>query len=278
MLNSLRKNPDLQRCDIASLWEAMDAAAVAGIEIGGPTPLAYLVPYGKQCQLIISYRGLMELARRSGKVKNIAVGVVHEGDEFVPPADALEPQLIHKQSTDPKRMEQPITHVWCGYLMHDGTRVYDIMTADEIEVHKKRYAKGYDKPDSAWVKSWDTMALKTVLKRPINRGLVPVAQRAERLLEMDNVLDGTADHVASEVSVVAPQQIEHEVLEQTPPAPPAMTRLNFEAAAEECDNAGQCDHMRDEYEERYPEQKADIIEVFDARIEQLDILEAEKMG
>lgn len=213
-MGSLRDNPALLNCSQASLWKATMHAANARLPIGGPLPLAYIVPYKTECQLIISYRGWMEMVRRSGEVKNIATGVVHEGDEFIPPDDALDPKLIHKQSTDPKRHEKPVTHVWAGYLFHNGTRIYEVMTADEAMAHGREFSPSYSRKDSPWQTSPIPMMLKTVIMRPIKRGLVPVSTDAEGLYEVDeHVIEGEAT-----LSVETPVQIEqHPAEEETPP-------------------------------------------------------------
>ncbi len=213
VLNSLSKSRDLMECTIESLWESILEASTYGWEIGGPVAQAYLVPYRdtkrgvREAVLIPGYRGLMDLARRSGEISNIAYGVVHEGDRFVQPEDALDPILIHQPSDDTKRHERPITHVWAGYLFKSGDRVYCVMSAAEIDAHKKRYAKGWEKPDSAWQTSWDSMAIKTVLKRPIMKGQVPIAAEHQRLIMRDEV-DGVVE--SSQIVADDQERIAHE--------------------------------------------------------------------
>lgn len=192
-LNSLSKNKDLLKCTQESLWEAIVEASTYGWEIGGPVAQAYLVPYKdrksgvSRATLIPGFRGLMDLARRSGHVSNIVYGVVHKGDRFEQPEDPMDPMLIHQAAEDPKRGSKPVTHVWAGYLMTNGSRVYEVMTFDEINAHRDQYSKGHAKPDSAWSTAWESMAIKTVVKRPIMRGLVPIAAEHQRIMERDEV-------------------------------------------------------------------------------------------
>lgn len=219
-LNSLGKSKELLECTQESLWEAIIEAATYGWEIGGPVAQAYLVPYWNSKQrireavLIPGYRGLIDLARRSGQIANVAFGVVHEGDKFVPPSDALEPQLIHQHSDDLERHKKPITHVWAGYLFKDGNRVYCVMTAAEIDAHKERYVPvgkdgtgGWKSPKSGWQTAWDAMAIKTCLKRPIMKGQVPIAAEHQRIAMRDEI-DGEV--ASSQVTTVEPEALAFE--------------------------------------------------------------------
>ena len=65
---SILKTPALLECDQKTLIGAVIEAAQLGLEPDGITGHAYLVPYGKKCQLIPGYKGLIRLARQSGEV------------------------------------------------------------------------------------------------------------------------------------------------------------------------------------------------------------------
>ena len=85
VMTELRKTPKLLECDAASLMGSIGQVAQLGLEVGGLLGHAYLIPYGRECQLVIGYKGLMELARRSGQIKSIEARAVFEGDDC--PAD-----------------------------------------------------------------------------------------------------------------------------------------------------------------------------------------------
>ena len=79
-LTSMWTDPAILACSDASIWLALMHTAQLGLVpsgIGG----AYLVPYGKTCQMVISYQGYIELALRGG-VRKIEASVVYEGDDF----------------------------------------------------------------------------------------------------------------------------------------------------------------------------------------------------
>ncbi|MFJ4168347.1 recombinase RecT [Paenarthrobacter sp. NPDC089714] len=95
-LTELRQNPELQRCSADSLLGAFLVAARLGLEVGGPMGQFYLTPRSiwnkelnegkgaKEWQVvpIIGYKGLLELAQRSGRVGAVGAELVREGDSF----------------------------------------------------------------------------------------------------------------------------------------------------------------------------------------------------
>lgn len=82
----LLKKPDLAECDLASFVMAVTNVVELGLDLAGPLPTAYIVPFKedgqKKAQAMIAYTGLRELAVRSGCVKTIQAEVVHEHDKF----------------------------------------------------------------------------------------------------------------------------------------------------------------------------------------------------
>ena len=78
----LSASPKLAECSLASIFAAVYQIAALGLIPGDSRGLAYLIPYGKTCQLIVGYRGLIQLAVGSGGAVSIRAGVVAKGDEF----------------------------------------------------------------------------------------------------------------------------------------------------------------------------------------------------
>src|SRR5699024_349340 len=86
----IRKVPALGNCDTMSFVSAIVQCSQLGLEPGSALGHAYLLPFGnkneksgkKNVQLIIGYRGMIDLARRSGQIASLSARVVREGDEF----------------------------------------------------------------------------------------------------------------------------------------------------------------------------------------------------
>lgn len=192
---------NLLRCSWASLACAITDAATLGLSIGkGVTANAYIIPFKDhkknivEAQLVIGYKGMIDLARRSGQLQHIAFDVVREGDHFHY-ASGLKVECDHKPSTDPGRGKKPITHAYCcGSLVGGGSFVV-VMPWSEIEAHRDRYAKGKDKDDSPWKTNPDVMAMKTAVRKAFNRRYLPMGVEDYRLLEKaferEDVIEGT---------------------------------------------------------------------------------------
>src|SRR5690554_4947647 len=90
----MRQTPQLAQCTPESFLGALMTCAQLGLE-PGPLGHAYLVPYGREVTFVPGYRGLLELARRSGQIRTIAAHVVKQNDEFEFEL-GLEPKLVHR--------------------------------------------------------------------------------------------------------------------------------------------------------------------------------------
>ena len=78
-MTALSKDPKLQECTPQSFLGAMMQAAQLGVEPNTPLGQAYLIPYRNtgqmECQFQIGYRGLIDLAYRSGEITSINTGI-----------------------------------------------------------------------------------------------------------------------------------------------------------------------------------------------------------
>src|SRR5881398_983556 len=77
----LRMNPKLIDCNPYSIVGGLRLGAQLGLSLG-PLGHFYLVPFKGEAVFIIGYRGMVELAYRSGKLRRIEANVVREGDGF----------------------------------------------------------------------------------------------------------------------------------------------------------------------------------------------------
>ena len=61
------------------------------------------------------------------------------------------------------------------------------MTKQQIDEHRDRHSTSYRNAPktSPWTTDYESMAIKTVLKYPINKGLVPIASEHRAILNRD---------------------------------------------------------------------------------------------
>jgi recombination protein RecT len=163
VMTTIRTNPKLLECNVPSLIAAVMQSAQLGLE-PGLLGHCYLIPFKdsknntSNVQFIVGYKGLIDLARRSGNIESIAAHVVHENDEFLIEY-GLEEKLVHKPAT--KDRGKPIL-VYAYAKFTGGGHQTEFMTLDEVEAIRRRSKSANNGP---WVTDWAEMAKKTVIRR-----------------------------------------------------------------------------------------------------------------
>jgi recombination protein RecT len=195
--------PSLFDCNPASLFISAAEAARLGLELGGVLGQAYLVPYSGEAQLVLGYKGYKELAYRSDKVSVINAGTVYEGDEFEW-CRGTEEFIRHKPTDLPSTKW---THCWAFAKTIHGEPIISVMSKAQIEAHRNRFAKGWNRPGSAWLSNPESMGQKTQLHR-VSR-LLPLSPEIQQLVERSEYIDNDAPLLGngSAVSKVAHSDI-----------------------------------------------------------------------
>ena len=153
------RNPKLLNCTRFSFLESVVRAAELGLRFAGAGGEAYLIPYKSKCTLIIGYRGLCALARRTGKVVRLEARCVHEKVVFkIEYGDSQ--KLVHRPHLGADRGE--ITCVYALGELRGGSVQIEVMTRVQIDQIRARSRAGNDGP---WKTDYEEMARKTVLRR-----------------------------------------------------------------------------------------------------------------
>lgn len=167
VLTTLQTTPKLNTCTPTSFLGSMMTAAQLGLEPNTPLGQAYILPYENrkngtvEAQFQIGYKGLIDLAYRSGEVELVQAQCVHENDHFVCKY-GLSPVLEHIPA-DSNRGE--ITKVYALFKTKSGGFGFEVMSVDDIKAHAKKYSKGFNTSYSPWSTNFEEMAKKTVLKK-----------------------------------------------------------------------------------------------------------------
>ncbi|HEX7098931.1 MAG TPA: recombinase RecT [Acidimicrobiia bacterium] len=159
-LTSLRTTKGLLECSEVSILGAIVSAAQLGLEPGGPLGHAYLVPFKKECQLIIGYQGMIQLALRSGMVSEIQGRVVHDGDHFEYEYGTNQ-YLRHVPAAAAK---PEITHAYAHARLVTGGSPFVVLTKNEVDAVRAR-SKGADRESSPWNTDYEAMARKTAVRQ-----------------------------------------------------------------------------------------------------------------
>lgn len=180
-VQAVRDDKYLAKCTTPSICLSVIRAAMMGVEPNSPLGEGYLVPYGDQCQLIIGYRGLINMARRSGVVTELYAHCVHEHDEFWHEY-GNNPVLHHR----PPKLGKPrgeIIGVYAVCKMRDGAQDFEVMDIEEIN-KVRNMAKGAKSPSSPWNQWFGEMARKTAIRRLAKR--LPMSIEMAQAVEHDN--------------------------------------------------------------------------------------------
>jgi recombination protein RecT len=136
---------------------------------------AHLIPYGKEATLIIDYKGLVELIRRSGDVISIRAETVCENDSF-----AWTNGQVH-HAVDWRNPRGKVQAVYAEAVMKSGERQSAVMTHDEVEGIRRRSKAGNSGP---WVTDWPEMAKKTAVRRLSK--MLPLSSEIMQHVEADD--------------------------------------------------------------------------------------------
>lgn len=182
-MSAVSTTPKLLECDQTSFLSALMQSAQLGVEPNTGLGQAYLIPYGKNVSFILSYKGLIELATRSGQYKAIYAHEVYANDEFKY-SYGLNKDLIHVPSQNPKG--QPIGYYAVYHLKNGG---YDFVywTRERIDKHAKEFSQAVQKGwSSPWKTNFDSMAKKTVLKEVLK--YAPKSIELQKTVEADETI------------------------------------------------------------------------------------------
>lgn len=190
-LTEVRRNPALARCDQHSFLGALMTCAQLGLDPGGPLGHAYLVPFENrkanrtEVQFIVGYRGMIDLARRSGQIMSIEARAVYEGDSFSV-RFGLDSHLEHVPDFDsPNRTQvDKLRFVYAVAKLRDGGVQFEVMSRREIEAVRAQSKAGASGP---WQTHYEAMALKTVVRRLFK--YLPVSIELAQALEQDERAD-----------------------------------------------------------------------------------------
>jgi len=214
-LTAFRMTPKLGECDPRSVFAAVIQSSQLGLEVGLMGE-AHLVPFGKQCQLIPGYTGLMKLARNSGLVVDIYAEAVRINDKFALKL-GMARDLQHEPLTAPggfpasDEERGEVVGFYAVGILKDGSKTFVAMSRKEVEKIRdssKGYqaAKKYNK-ESPWDTDFSAMGLKTAIRRlckwlpkspELATALALDDNAGRQNLNVKDVIDGTFTPVIDE--------------------------------------------------------------------------------
>lgn len=194
-LSAINTTPKLAECSPTTILSCVMKCSALGLEPSAVDGLgrAYILPYrsknGMQAQLILGYKGMIALARRSGEIKDISARAVYEGDTFEYEF-GLNENLRHIPSARKHEDNEKPTYVYMTAHFKDGGHYIDVMTLEEVEAIRKRSKASNNGP---WVTDYEAMAKKTVIRRAFP--YLPVSIEAQNAAASDETSGGFVDQL-----------------------------------------------------------------------------------
>lgn len=185
-------NANLQQCQPMSLIYAATKAAALDLPVDSNLGFAYIIPYKNNktgvtdAQFQLGYKGLVQLAIRSGQFQIINVTDVREGE--YKGNDLLTGEMRLEQVEN--RISLPIVGYVAFFRLTNGFSKSLYMSREEMEHHATRYSQTYAsktawvKQSSKWTTDFDAMAKKTVLKLLLNR-YAPLSVEMQSAVQAD---------------------------------------------------------------------------------------------
>ena len=214
VVSAVQTNPALSECTNPSIL----SAALLGHSLNLPQSpqigMFYLVPFKNKKKVVnpetgreetkeileatfqLSYRGMLQLAMRSGQYKAINVTDIREGEvaSYNPIEDAYE---FTPETDITKRMSLPIIGFYAYFEMINGFKKGIYWSKEQIESHAKKYSATYRKGYGLWATDFDAMAKKTMLRQLISKWGIMSVEMEKAYVGDQAVIreDGTPDYI-----------------------------------------------------------------------------------
>lgn len=191
-VSAINREPKLAECTVESVLSCFMRCTSLGLEPSNVNGLgmAYILPYGnknyrtgqKEATLIIGYKGMLTLARRSGDLQSIHAQAVYEGDEFEYWEDEHGQHFKFRANRNAEHDPAKLTDVYVNAQLTNGGFVFEHMTRAEVDAIMRRSPSASAKA-TPWKTDYEAMALKTVIRRSFR--YLPVSTEAQHAVTAD---------------------------------------------------------------------------------------------
>lgn len=161
ILSAVAGNKALQTCDPTSIISAAAIAASLDLPINQSLGFAHIVPYSGVAQFQLGWKGLVQLAQRTGAYKTLHRALVYEGQ--LVKADHFKGTFDFRE----ERTSDKVIGYYFYFQLLNGFEKGIYWPREKCEAHGRKYSRSFDK--GPWSKDFDAMALKTVLKDGLSK-------------------------------------------------------------------------------------------------------------
>lgn len=180
ILSVANNNALLQKAEPQSVLNAAVIAATLDLPINNSLGMAYIVPFNDNknhtclAQFQLGYKGIVQLAIRSGQYHKINVTEVYEGE--IKSENKFTGEYEFGEKTSDK-----VVGYMAYFRLTSGFEKYLYMSKEQCEAYGKKYSQTYKRGFGLWKDAFDEMSKKTVLKQLLSKfGVMSIdIQRAQ---------------------------------------------------------------------------------------------------
>lgn len=180
----------LQACEPITLMFAALKATALDLPLDNNLGFAYVIPFKDNragttlATFMMGYKGVTQLAIRSGQFKNINVTDVREGE--LKGRNRLTGEVEVEWIADDKERSKAKVVGYMGYFkLLSGYEKTTYWSIEELEQHGVKYSQTYRKGYGVWKDNFDSMAKKTVVKLMLNKGDAPMSVEMQQAVKYD---------------------------------------------------------------------------------------------
>lgn len=203
VLSAVNSNELLKNSKPESVYMSALMAATLDLPINPNLGFAYIIPYNQKdsatgnyqqvAQFQIGYKGILQLAQRSGQFKFINSSDVREGE--IKHHNRLTGEIEFNWEPDTaKRILLPVVGYVSYFKLLNGFENTFYMTNDEIKLHGSKYSKTYKNQYGLWTTDFNGMATKTVIKLNLSKfAPLSVESQLSRAIQADQAVINDVD-------------------------------------------------------------------------------------
>jgi recombination protein RecT len=191
----------LQACDPMSLMFAALKVTSLDLPLDNNLGFAHVIPYKNhkenktEAQVQLGYKGIAQLAIRSGQFEIINVTDVREGE--LKGRNRMTGELEFDWIVDDAARLKAKVIGYVGYFkLLSGYSKTTYWSIAELEQHGVKYSQSFKRGYGVWKDNFDAMAKKTVLKLMLNKGDAPMSVEMQQAIKYDQsvILDENGSH------------------------------------------------------------------------------------
>ena len=218
IINVVNNNDYLQKANANTVIMAAAVAATLDLPIDPNLGFSAIVPYGNKAQFQIMYKGLIQLAMRSGQYKTIGATPIYKGQLVKQNPLTSEYEFDFNVETE----GTPVGYAAYFSLMN-GFEKTVYWPIDKIDKHGKRFSKSYSHNNGLWKNDFESMAIKTVLKNLLSKwGVLSIEMQKAVKFDQSIVNDLNSDDFEyidneDDKSIDKSEPIEAKIIESNSP-------------------------------------------------------------